>query len=90
MQEEAAKTERQNGQNFPNLTKIIIFNENHCFPSKNHDFERVWGLRELCIVSGRFGWLRDAAASIPGLAGLPEHRQRDSSSISHDFSLRFQ
>ena len=29
MQEEAAKTERQNDKTFPNLTKIIIFNENH-------------------------------------------------------------
>ena len=67
-----------------------IFNENHCFPSKKHDFERVSGLGELCIGSGRFVWLRDVAGSIPGLAGLPEHRQRDSRTIFHVFSLRFQ
>ena len=67
-----------------------IFNEKHCFPSKNDDFERVWGLRELCIASGRFVWLRDVAGSIPGLAGLPEHRQRDSRTIFHDFPLRLQ
>ena len=29
MQEEVAKTESQNDQNSPNLTKIVIFNENH-------------------------------------------------------------
>ena len=57
---------------------MLIFTE-------NHDFERVSGLGELCNGPGRFVWLRDVAGSIPGLAGVSEHRQRDSSSIFHVF-----